>query len=78
MPCIICGKSVKNTGNPLCKVRYCLCGTCNHCHIGGFCPRSMTWYTKKNNKLPNQKLEVRKTNQSHGGHGWIPDCPNCN
>jgi hypothetical protein len=77
MPCI-CGKSVKKPSNLQCKVRYCLCGRCNHCHKGGFCPISMTWYTKKNKKIPNQKLDVRYANQSRGGHNFIPECPHCN
>ena len=76
MPCI-CGRSIQNPSNKNCKVRYCLCGRCNHCHIGGFCPNSMTWYTKKNSKIKNQRLMVRQPNESHGGHGWIPDCEHC-
>ena len=41
MPCI-CGRSVSNPDNKFCKIRYCLCGRCNHCNSGGFCPESMT------------------------------------
>ena len=80
MPCI-CGRSVRNlvrkSDKKSCKVRYCLCGFCNHCHVGGFYPQSLSWYTKKNFLIKNQILLPRELNQSHGGHGWIPDCDNC-
>ena len=74
MPCK-CGNSVVIGKQKGCRVRYCRCGFCNHCHSGGFCPKKKTWYKQKGTK---GKQKKRTLNQSHGGHGWIPGCNNHN
>ena len=71
-------KKIKNNkvGLTLCRVRYCVCGYCNHCHVGGFCPYENFWYLQKligKNKNQPSRYPVLP-GQSHGGHCWIPGC----
>ena len=68
-----CGRSVETGNKQGCRVRYCDCGKCNHCHIGGFCPNGQTWYHQKG--TPGTQ-KMRDLLQSHGGHGFIPGCRN--
>ncbi len=73
MPCSNCNRSVRNSNG--CRVRYCVCGKCNHCHVGGICPDGRHWYLQKDlncNKIKHRKKYMMC--QSHGGHGWIPGC----
>jgi len=60
-------------------VRYCTCGLCNHCHIGGVLYTGYGhvhyphWYHNSS------KLGMPAyfgNGQSHGGHGYIPDNTN--
>ena len=70
MPCSNCGKKVTDSrsGN---NVWYCVCGYCNHCHVGGI--RSSHWYLRKNGSNTLADAHKYINGQSHGGHGWIPD-----
>ena len=70
MPCK-CGKTVTSGKACGCRVRYCRCGYCNHCHVGGICPNGRTWYHQKG--TPGVQ-KIRNHQQSHGGHSWIPGC----
>lgn len=73
MPCPICNK--KATKPPRgCRVRYCWCGGCNHCHFGGFCPDGKFWYSQKKGKKDDRTK--RHPQQSHGGHTYVPGCNN--
>ena len=70
-----CGKSVRRGKATGCRVRYCICGSCNHCHISGLCPNALTWYHQKGTNGFQRKRELL---ESHGEHGWVPGCNNCN
>ena len=74
MPCNICQKKVSEACEG-CRLRYCYCGACNHCHVGGFCPVGMRWYSQKIVGKQDDRA-VREPNQSHGGHHWVPGCNN--
>ena len=55
-----------------CNQQFCVCGYCNHCHIGGFCPDHKYWYQHEGTGERSPILP----GQSHGGHSWVPDCNN--
>ena len=78
MPCTKCNCSVKGGAKRGCRVRYCRCGLCNHCHLGGLCPGWKFWYKQKRENKPNDHRERMEDGQSHGGHGFIPGCKKCN
>jgi hypothetical protein len=75
MPCPCCGRSV--LGDSVCRVRYCYCRACNHCHVGGICPCGKFWYVQKiDGKRDSRKPFI--PGQSDGGSGWVPHCDPCN
>lgn len=59
-----------------CSYDFCICGYCNHCHIGGICPDHKFWYEKLDPKIKNQTRYPILQGQSHGGHFWFPNCDN--
>ena len=69
--CILCKN--KNLYKKDCIIVFCKCNYCNHCHIGGFCPDHKFWFTSEYNDEERQSI---LPGQSHGGHGWIPECSN--
>ena len=71
MPCGKCGKTVNKGNDNGCRVRYCICGLCNHCHITGLCPSGPYWYRQKGTRGRRSRFV---SNSSHGGHGFIPGC----
>ena len=75
MPCK-CGKSVEGGKKSGCRVRYCYCGVCNHCHVGGICPGGNFWYSQKIEGKPDSRKPFTP-GQSHGGHRWVPECRKC-
>ena len=77
MPCH-CGKTVRKPGNSKCRVRYCVCKWCNHCHLGYICPDKEGWYRQQNmmTPMPITARSPYSPTQSHGGHGTIPGCKN--
>ena len=77
MPCLFCNRRISSGFITGCTIRYCYCGCCNHCHIGGICPGGMFWYSKRHKHKRDNRHRF-KLGQSHGGHGWIPDCFKCN
>lgn len=78
MPCTKCNKSVITEKKNNCRLRYCLCGECNHCHLGGICSDNKGWYQQALKKSdPRYKPRERfDKSQSHGGHEYIPGCNN--
>ena len=76
MPCK-CGKSVESGNKCGCRVRYCYCGACNHCHVNGICPSGKFNYSQKIDGKPDSRKPF-VPGQSHGGHGWVPLCDKCN
>jgi len=73
MPCIKCKKTILIGKNCGCRVRYCYCGACNHCHITGICPDGKFWYSRKvKGKKDNRASFI--CGQSHGGHSFVPGC----
>lgn len=80
MSCPMCAKSVKRKGKAAgCRIRYCLCGICNHCHKNGICPNGKHWFTQKKigNGKGRQHWPKFQPGQSHGGHGFVPGCKRC-
>ena len=74
MPCTRCGKKVINSSRL--RVRYCVCGECNHCHVGYVSHSNALygrhWWKKKTKGIQREPLVCHPC-QSHGGHGAIPD-----
>lgn len=73
MPCSKCQQSVTCPQISGCRVRYCVCGLCNHCHLGGICPDGNFWY-KKAKKNATAIRAPYTSGQSHGGHNYVPGC----
>ena len=74
MPCPNCGRSVVSGKQVCCRVRYCICNRCNHCHRGGICPDGKHWFVQKPQKGKRVHRPKVHPGQSHGGHAWIPGC----
>ena len=71
---IVCdGCKIDNIYKEKCNIVLCKCNYCNHCHIGGFCPDHKYWFT---NITSQEERSMILPGQSHGGHNWIPECPN--
>ena len=71
MPCSRCHRRASTThatatAPSLC---YCHCGSCNYCHVGGWCPDNRWWFRDARDHRPRDPV---LSGQSHGGHGWIP------
>ena len=83
MYCSNCSSCSRRHMFPKCKFRLCVCGVCNHCHIGGIFKSH--WFTKAKYKYgkicrDQSKLvpSIEKC-ESHGGGDceFIPDCDHC-
>ena len=58
-----------------CNYTLCLCGYCNHCHIGGICPDLKYWYEKYNSIYKERQPILPGQCNSYNS---IPDCFNHN
>ena len=68
MPCKSCKITVSSGRKVGKNVWYCLCGSCNYCHVTGI--RHMHWYVRAKSE---HKWKDVQPCQSHGGNSWIPD-----
>lgn len=77
MPCKnpSCGQSVDHPKHHGCRVRYCVCGYCNHCHFNYICPDGGHWYLKQQSHKHLDDRMKFTPGQSHGGNA-VPDCVN--
>ena len=76
MPCSNCNRTVLNSEK--CRVIYCVCGKCNHCHVGEICPDGNHLYLEK--VLNCKRYHIRKFYKpcnSNCSHVYIPGCNNC-
>jgi hypothetical protein len=75
MPCRNCGRSISKPKCTGCRVLYCHCGNCNHCHIGfvhwGSENIGAHWFEDARSS---KKCAPFIPGQSHGGHGAVPGC----
>ena len=83
MNCSKCSKCSKRRLYPKCTFRLCICGICNHCHIGGLF--NSHWFMKakyKDGKKCKKQYDLvpsSKKCESHGGGDceFIPGCDHC-
>lgn len=60
------------------RKEFCVCGDCNHCHLGGWNLNDKSYQLHWYHSVREGGTPILVTlGQSHGGHGWIPDYQLC-